>query len=195
MLGEAHKGMVQANVLFGLLRKTVQIQGDMKLLVTLATLDGMKPSQYFSEAPIFTIPECSKPKEILYPKEPKTEYQEASLITVMQIHLTDLLVLLTQKEERDMACKIPCGRQPKPSTSKEPDIKRHPKKKLQEPYPGFCQPSNPTIWTMLDEDDMKVPLDILKEQGAVMPSPTAGQEEQRDDEYWNREKKKRQSRS
>ncbi|KFO26090.1 ATP-dependent RNA helicase DHX8 [Fukomys damarensis] len=67
MLGEARKGMVQANVLFGLLRKTVRIHGDMKLIVTLATLDAMKHSHFFSEAPIFTIPECYKPKEILYP--------------------------------------------------------------------------------------------------------------------------------
>lgn len=61
----------------------------MKLIVTSATLDAVKFSQYFYEAPIFTIPGRTYPVEILYTKEPETDYLDASLITVMQIHLTE----------------------------------------------------------------------------------------------------------
>lgn len=71
------------------LLQTVQKRQDMKLIVTSATLDAVKFSQYFYEAPIFTIPGRTYPVEILYTKEPETDYLDASLITVMQIHLTE----------------------------------------------------------------------------------------------------------
>ena len=61
----------------------------MKLIVSSATLDAVKFSQYFYEAPIFTIPGRTFPVEVLYTKEPETDYMDASLITVMQIHLTE----------------------------------------------------------------------------------------------------------
>ena len=44
----------------------------------------------------------------MYTKEPETDYLEASLVTVMQIHLTepagDILLFLTGQEEIDTAC-------------------------------------------------------------------------------------------
>lgn len=64
-----------------------------------ATLDAVKFSEYFYEAPIFTIPGRTFPVEILYTREPETDYLDAAHITVMQIHLTeppgDILVFLT----------------------------------------------------------------------------------------------------
>jgi len=67
----------------------VKKRPDLKLIVTSATLDAVKFSQYFFEAPIFTIPGRAYPVEILYTKEAETDYLDASLITVMQIHLTE----------------------------------------------------------------------------------------------------------
>ena len=110
MLDEAHERTVPTDVVFGLVKKAVSKRPDLKLIVTSATLDSIKFSTYFNEAPIFTIPGRTFPVEILYTKEPETDYLDASLITVMQIHLTeppgDILVFLTGQEEIDTACEI-----------------------------------------------------------------------------------------
>lgn len=72
---------------------------DLKLIVTSATLDADKFSAYFFGCPIFTIPGRTYPVEILYSRSPESDYMDAALITVMQIHLTepegDILLFLT----------------------------------------------------------------------------------------------------
>lgn len=83
---------------------------ELKLIVTSATLDAEKFSKYFFGCPIFTIPGRTYPVEILYTKEPESDYLDASLITIMQIHLSeppgDILLFLTGQEEIDTAAEI-----------------------------------------------------------------------------------------
>ncbi|KAF2348160.1 Helicase-associated domain [Trinorchestia longiramus] len=110
MLDEAHERTINTDVLFGLLKQAISKRPELKLIVTSATLDAVKFSEYFNQAPIFTIPGRTYPVEILYTREPETDYLDASLITVMQIHLSeppgDILVFLTGQEEIDTACEI-----------------------------------------------------------------------------------------
>jgi ATP-dependent RNA helicase DHX8/PRP22 len=88
----------------------VKRRPDLKIIVTSATLDAEKFAKYFYGCPIFTIPGRTFPVEILYTKEPESDYLDASLITIMQIHLSeppgDILLFLTGQEEIDTACEV-----------------------------------------------------------------------------------------
>ncbi|KAF0935567.1 hypothetical protein E2562_034440, partial [Oryza meyeriana var. granulata] len=108
MLDEAHERTIHTDVLFGLLKQLIKRRSDMRLIVTSATLDAEKFSGYFFNCNIFTIPGRTFPVEILYTKQPESDYLDAALITVLQIHLTepegDILLFLTGQEEIDHAC-------------------------------------------------------------------------------------------
>jgi ATP-dependent RNA helicase DHX8/PRP22 len=113
MLDEAHERTIHTDVLFGLLKKSMNStdgKKGFKLIITSATLDAEKFSAYFNHCPIFRIPGRLYPVSVLYVNEPEQDYLDASLITVMRIHLSqppgDILLFLTGKEEIDTACEI-----------------------------------------------------------------------------------------
>ncbi|PWZ53253.1 putative pre-mRNA-splicing factor ATP-dependent RNA helicase DEAH5 [Zea mays] len=108
MLDEAHERTIYTDILFSLLKQLIKRRNDLKLIVTSATLDAEKFSGYFFDCNIFTIPGRTFPVEILHTKQAESDYMDAALITVLQIHLTepegDILLFLTGQEEIDHAC-------------------------------------------------------------------------------------------
>ena len=79
----------------------------LKVIVASATLDSMKFSQFFDDAPVFKIPGRRYPVEIYYTKAPEADYIESSVITVLQIHLSqpkgDILLFLSGQDEIEQA--------------------------------------------------------------------------------------------
>lgn len=64
------EGTLHTDILFGLLKDIARFRPDLKLLVSSATLDAAKFSEYFDDAPVFNIPGRRYPVDIMYTKVP-----------------------------------------------------------------------------------------------------------------------------
>lgn len=115
MVDEAHERTLHTDVLFGLVKDVARFRergselGELKLLISSATMDAQKFHDYFDGAPIFTIPGRRYPVDVFYTKAPEANYLEASVVTCLQIHVTQVAAFfcLSPSLESDVLSDLP----------------------------------------------------------------------------------------
>ena len=74
MIDEAHERTLHTDVLFGLIKDIARFRPDIKIIVSSATLNAKKFSEFFDDAPIFSVPGRRYNVDILYTKAPEVSF-------------------------------------------------------------------------------------------------------------------------
>lgn len=111
IIDEAHERSLQTDVLLGLLRQIVKRRRDLRLIVTSATMNAERFSEFFGRVPIYTIPGRTFPVEVLFSKNPVEDYVEGAVKQALVIHLTrplpgDILIFMTGQEDIEATCEL-----------------------------------------------------------------------------------------
>ncbi|OCF55267.1 ATP-dependent RNA helicase DDX35 [Kwoniella mangroviensis CBS 10435] len=116
MIDEAHERGAYTDLLLGLLKKIMRKRPELRVIISSATIDAEDFLEYFNtnadgtdrskdDAIIVSLEGRMFPVEVCYLKEPCSDYAEAAVQTVFDIHMKepagDILVFLTGREEID----------------------------------------------------------------------------------------------
>lgn len=110
IMDEAHERALNTDVLMGLIKKVLARRRDLKLIVTSATMNSKRFSDFYSGAPEFIIPGRTFPVKIQYHKSPCEDYVDAAVNQVLRIHASqgegDILVFMTGQEDIEITCEV-----------------------------------------------------------------------------------------
>ncbi|KAK4117359.1 P-loop containing nucleoside triphosphate hydrolase protein [Canariomyces notabilis] len=83
---------------------------DLKLIVTSATMNSKRFSDFYGGAPEFTIPGRTFPVDIMFHRSPVEDYVDQAVQQVLAIHVGkpagDILVFMTGQEDIEVTCEL-----------------------------------------------------------------------------------------
>jgi pre-mRNA-splicing factor ATP-dependent RNA helicase DHX16 len=132
MIDEAHERGCNSDILLALVKDLAKARPELKIIISSATMDAAKFSEYFANTPIFStfplhsslsncplfnintnsflyldVPGRRFPVDIHYTSQPEANYLSAAITSIFQIHTSqpkgDILVFLTGQEEIEAA--------------------------------------------------------------------------------------------
>ncbi|KAG6042794.1 hypothetical protein E4U39_005411 [Claviceps sp. Clav50 group G5] len=110
IMDEAHERALNTDILLGLFKKILQRRRDLKLIVTSATMNAKRFSDFFGGAPEFTIPGRTFPVDVLFHRSPVEDYVDQAVQQVLSIHVSmdagDILVFMTGQEDIEITCEL-----------------------------------------------------------------------------------------
>lgn len=110
IMDEAHERALNTDVLMGLFKKILARRRDLKLIVTSATMNSRRFSDFYGGAPEFFIPGRTFPVDIMFHRSPVEDYVDQAVQQVLAIHVSmgpgDILVFMTGQEDIEITCEL-----------------------------------------------------------------------------------------
>lgn len=110
IMDEAHERSLSTDVLLGLFKNLLMRRSSLKLIITSATMNADRFSDFFGSAPQFTIPGRTFPVDIMWSKYPVEDYVEQAVKQALTVHLQsgpgDILIFMTGQEDIDTTCDL-----------------------------------------------------------------------------------------